>query len=416
MRRLDLVVVGGGTGGLVSAHIGAALGARVALVERERTGGDCLWTGCVPSKALLASAELAHRMRTASALGLQPADPQVDLAAVMRHVRAAQAAIEPQDSPARLRAAGVEVIEADATFTGTDALSAGGRELRFRSAIVATGSQPVVPGVPGLEAAGPLTSDTVWELDALPGRLLVLGGGPIGCELGQAFGRLGSHVTLVEEDPRLLGREEEAAGRLIEDRLRAEGVDVRTGRRLTEVTEGAVAHLEGAAGSEQVGFDRVIVAAGRTPRTAGLGLDRAGVETDAHGAIAVDARLRTSNRRVYAAGDVVAGGLPFTHVAAHHARVAAPNALLSLRRRTEHGGIPWVTFTDPEVARVGCTAAQARARWASGRASSTSTTPSSTAPSRPGRPTGSPGSSATRAGASSARRSPRRGAARRSRR
>jgi pyruvate/2-oxoglutarate dehydrogenase complex dihydrolipoamide dehydrogenase (E3) component len=355
----------------VSALIAAGLGARVALVERERTGGDCLWTGCVPSKALLASAGLAHGMRTAAALGLPACEPAVDLAAVMRRVREAQAAIEPQDSPRRLRSAGVEVIEADAAFTGPRTLAVPGRELRFTRALVATGSRPLVPPVPGLEEAGPLTSETVWDLDELPARLLVLGGGPIGCELGQGFARLGAQVTLVEQGPRLLAHEEEAASELIEARLREEGVRVHTGIELTAVEAGEPARsgpsgAEGVAtldGAEEVRFDRVLVATGREPRTDGLGLERAGVAVDDRGAVVVDERLRTSNAAVYAAGDVVAGGLPFTLPEPHHARVATPNALLGLRQRVERRAIPWVTFTDPEVARVGLTAAQARERW-----------------------------------------------------
>jgi len=367
-------VVGGGTGGLVGALIAAGLGARVVLVERERTGGDCLWTGCVPSKALLASAALAQRMRDAGGLGLPAVDPQVDLAAVMRHVQAAQAALEPQDSPERLRAAGVEVIQAQARFTGPRSLAVDGRELRFRRALVATGSHPVVPGV--VRDADPLTSDTVWDLRELPRRLLVLGGGAVGCELGQAFARLGAQVTLVESEARLLGHEEATASRLIAERLAGEGVDIRLGRRVTAVAglpaaPGAaggrrtadVATLDGPAGREEVEFDRVLVATGREPRTGDLGVDRAGIALDARAAIVADGRLRTANPAVYAAGDVVAGGLPFTHVAAHHARVATPNAVLGLRRRVDHGAVPWVTFTDPEVARVGLTAAQARERW-----------------------------------------------------
>lgn len=361
-RRYDLVVIGGGTAGLVSAQIAAGLGARVALVERERTGGECLWTGCIPSKALLSAADLAHRMRTAAALGLPASDPHIDLRRVMAHVRAAQAAIEPQDSPERLRAAGVEVIVGEAAFAGPRAIAVGGRELRFNRALVATGSRPVVPPISGLRDAGPLTSDSVWDLDELPPRLLVLGGGSIGCELSQGFARLGSHVTLVELGPRLLAQEEEAASRLIESRLQGEGVQVRTRTRLMAIASGA-ATLTAPAGADEIEFDRVLVATGREPRTDGLGLERAGVAVDDRGAVVVDERLRTSNPAVYAAGDVVAEGLPFTHVAAHHARIATPNALLGLRRRADRRAIPWVTFTDPEVARVGLTAAQARERW-----------------------------------------------------
>lgn len=363
MKRHDLVIVGGGTGGLVGAHIAAGVGARVALIERARTGGDCLWTGCVPSKSLLAAARLAHRMRHADRVGLPPVQPEIDFQAVMAHVRRAQAVIEPQDSPERLRKAGVEVIEDEAVFTGERSLRAGDRELRFRRAVLASGSEPVILPVPGLEGAEPLTSENVWELTALPGRLVVVGGGPIGCELAQAFARLGSSVVLVEHDPRLLAVEEERAGRLIESAFAAEGIDVRTGVSVESVTSaGAGAGAATLSDGTEVAFDRILAATGRSPRLTGLGLEAAGIRFDEDSGVETDDRLRTTNSSVYAVGDVT-GTLPFTHVAAYHARVAVPNALFGLRRRADHDGIPWVTFTDPEVARVGLTHEQARERW-----------------------------------------------------
>lgn len=358
--RYDLVVLGGGTGGLVSAFVAAGIGARVALVERERTGGDCLWTGCVPSKSLLAAARLAHRMRHADAVGLSAVEPAIDFAAVMDRVHAAIAEIEPHDSPARLRGAGVEVIEGDGRFLDDGTLEVGSRRLRFAHAIIATGAAPVLPPVDGLTGDDVLTTDTVWDLRERPGRLIVLGGGPIGCELGQAFARLGSEVTIVEATGRLLGHEEPDASALVADRLRAEGIDVRTGvtaRAVQRDGDGARLLLDD--GSAPA-FDRLLVAAGRAPRTAGIGLDAAGVQTGASGEVRVDARLRTTARRIFAVGDVTAQ-LPFTHVAAHHARVATINALFGARREVSTT-IPWVTFCDPEVARVGLTAAQARER------------------------------------------------------
>ncbi len=368
-ERLDLVVLGGGTGGLVCAMIAAETGARVALVERARTGGDCLWTGCVPSKTLIATAALAHGMRHADDVGLQPTEPRIDLRAVMAHVRRTIAAIEPHDSPARLRAAGVQVIQADGRFAGPGALLAGDRLLRFRAAIIATGSRPALPPIPGLSSASALTSDTIWDLERLPDRLAVLGGGPIGCELSQAFARLGARVTLVEMAERLLAREEPHAGELIAERLREEGVEVRLSRRGGEVRASEEGRgwlvLEPAAGSagggEVVEFDQLLVAGGREPRTVGIGLEHVGVELDQRGAIRVDERLRTTAPGIYAVGDVT-GLLPFTHVAAHHARVATPNALFHARGRVART-VPWVTFTDPEVARVGLTEAEARERW-----------------------------------------------------
>jgi len=355
--RYDLVVLGGGTAGLVSSLIAAGTGARVALIERDRTGGDCLWTGCVPSKSLIAAAGLAHRMRHADAVGLEPVEPRIDFARVNDHVWRAIRTIEPQDSPERLRAAGVDVIEAAGRFTAPGRIDVPGRELRWRTAIIATGSNPVLPPLPGLADADPLTTDTMWELRELPGRLVVLGGGPIGCELAQAFARLGSQVALVEMADRLLLKEEPRASALVAERLRAEGVAVRTAARATEVRDGELLLDSG----EAVPFDQILVATGRAPRTDDLGLEAAGVRVDERGAVIVDRRLRTSAAGVYAAGDVTAL-LPFTHVAAHHARVASSNALFHTRTRVTET-LPWVTFTDPEVGRVGLTEAQARERW-----------------------------------------------------
>jgi pyruvate/2-oxoglutarate dehydrogenase complex dihydrolipoamide dehydrogenase (E3) component len=359
--RYDLVVLGAGTGGLVSSLIAAGLGARVALVERDRPGGDCLWTGCVPSKALLAAAGLAHRMRSADAVGLSPHEPAIDFARVMDRISRAIETIEPHDSPARLRAAGIEVVEAEGRFTGPGRLQAGDRELRWRAAIVATGAAPALPAIPGLGDVDPLTTDTVWHLRERPARLVVLGGGPIGCELGQAFARLGSEVTIVEVADRLLLREEEPASELIAARLAGEGIDIRLGRRATEVRSTGELVLDAPGGQETVAFDRILVATGRAPRTDRLGLDAVGVAVNEHGAVAVDGRLRTSARGIYAVGDVT-GLAPFTHVAAHHARVATSNALFLTRGRIAPV-LPWVTFTDPEVARVGMTEAEARQRW-----------------------------------------------------
>ena len=355
--RYDLVVLGGGTGGLVSSLIAAGTGARVALVERERTGGDCLWTGCVPSKSLIAAASLAHRMRHAADVGLEPVEPRIEFAAVMDHVWRAIRTIEPHDSPERLRAAGIDVIHAAGHFSGPGRIQAGDRELRFRAAIIATGSRPAVPPIPGLEAVEPLTTDTVWDLRELPARLVVLGGGPIGCELSQAFARLGAQVTLVEMADRLLLKEEPRASHLIAQRLGQEGVDVRVGHAATTIRSGQLILESGDAAA----FDRILVATGRAPRTSDLGLDAVGVATDDAAAVDVDRRLRTSAAGIYAVGDVTAL-LPFTHVAAHHARIATPNALFHTRTKTSQT-LPWVTFTDPEVARVGLTEAQARQRW-----------------------------------------------------
>lgn len=367
-RRYDLAVLGGGAAGLVAAHGAAGLGARVVLVERHRqTGGDCLWTGCVPSKSLIAAADLAQRMRGADAVGLAPVEPEIDFARVMAHVRAARRRIEPQDSVERLRAHGVEVVHGAARFAGPGRVVVEDRQvLSFRTAVIATGSSPIVPSIDGLEDADPLTNETVWDLRDLPGRLLVLGGGPTGCELGQAFARLGSKVTLLELGAGLLTGEELEAQRLIADRLRAEGVELRLAAEALRVA--GVAGRSGRLVVEQGGtedslpFDRILVAAGRRPETTDLGLEAVGVQLDDRGAVKVDATMRTTATRVFAAGDVT-GSLPFTHVAAHQARTAVGNALFHTRRSFTTGAVPWVTLTDPEVARVGLTEAQARRRF-----------------------------------------------------
>ena len=372
MARRDLIVVGGGTAGLVAAIGAASQGAAVTLVERERTGGDCLWTGCVPSKALLAAASAAHTARHSSHLGVHTDRVTVDLAQVMDHVRGAISAIEPHDSPDRLRADGVEVLHGEARFVADDAVAVDGRRLRFRRAMVATGAAPVLPPIDGLADAAPLTTDTIWELEELPPRLVVLGGGPIGCELGQAFARLGAEVTIVELEPRLLPREEPEASEAVRAALVREGVDVRTGARAAGVTPSPdgrggwrLALDRAGAAPDEVAFDRILVAVGRRPRTAELGLDTAGIEVDDRGAVVVDDRLRTTNPRVSAGGDVTAL-LPFTHVAAIHGATVVQNALFGLRARVDHERIPWVTFTDPEVGRVGLSVAEARQRYGPG--------------------------------------------------
>ncbi len=291
-------------------------------------------------------------------------EPPIDFARVMEHVWGAIRAIEPQDSPGRLRGAGVDVIETQGRLAAPGVIETGERQLYYRAAIIATGSRPAVPPIPGVKESEPLNTDTVWDLRELPARLVVLGGGPIGCELAQAFCRLGASVTMVEMADRLLLKEEPRASELILSRLEADGVDVRLGARATGVRDrdGGGKELT-LAGLEQapIRFDRVLVATGRVPRSEGLGLEQVGVQTDARGAVVVDSRLRTTAPGIFAVGDAT-GLLPFTHVAAHHARVATPNALFHSRTQVD-SVIPWVTFTDPEVARVGLTEQDARDRW-----------------------------------------------------
>ncbi len=349
----DLLVVGGGTAGIVGAKTAARLGARVLLVERERTGGDCLWTGCVPSKALLAAAGVAASARTGHRFGIAVAEVSVDFAKVMDHVRAAIAYIAPGDSVEALERASVAVRTGTARFTGPDSAEIDGTTVRFRQALLATGASPAVPPIPGLSDVEYLTSDTVWGLSKLPAELVVLGGGSIGCELGQAFARLGSRVCVVEGAPRILPREDPLAATELARALVDDGVDLRTGSGVARIEPTApgcgVLHLES---GQQVPFSCLLVAVGRAPRTGEVGLAAAGVEVDDREFVVVDALLRTTNPRIWAAGDLT-GHPQFTHTAGVHASLAASNAILGVRRKVDLTAVPRVTFTDPEVAAVG---------------------------------------------------------------
>lgn len=352
----DLLVIGGGTAGIVGAKTAARLGARVALIERERTGGDCLWTGCVPSKALLAAASRAAGARHATALGVFAGDVSVNFDAVMRHVRATIAAIEPIDSPEALRDAGVHVIKGDATFTGPRAVEVNGRRVAFHHALIATGGSPAVPPVPGLVEAAPLTSDTVWDLASLPDTMVVMGGGSIGVELGQAFARLGTRVTIVEAAPRIIPREDPDAAELVHAALVRDGVEVLTGNTAVFVDgkpggPGTITVEDSSGTTREVAYDRLLVAVGRRPRSVDLGLEVAEVALE-KGSVTVDAQLRTTNPRIWAAGDITTHP-QFTHVAGSHGSLAASNAVLGVRRAADVAAIPRVTFTDPEVAAVG---------------------------------------------------------------
>jgi len=362
--RYDLVVLGGGAAGLVAAQTAAALGARVVLVERqEQPGGDCLFTGCVPSKSLIASAKLAHDMRTADRLGLDPREPEPDLARVMERVQQVIDRAGEPDTPAALAEKGVEVLRGAGRFVAPGKVEVGERTLDYRAALIATGSVPAIPDLPGLRDADPLTNETVFDLRELPKRLAVLGGGPVGVELAQAFARLGARVEIVEASGTLLPKEEHEAGRFIGSVLEEEGVQVHAGspaERVESGEGGRGGRLVTAEGNE-IDYDRLLVALGRRAVTGNLGLETVGVETTADGAVRVDERLRTTGDRIFAAGDVV-GQLYFTHVAAYHGLVSASNALFRTRLKVDYKQVPWVTFTDPEVARVGMSEAQATER------------------------------------------------------
>lgn len=345
----DLVIIGGGTAGLVAAAGAAALGARVALVERERLGGDCLWTGCVPSKALIAAARRRH-------LG-----GRGDWAEAAAWMRSARARIATHDDPERFRAMGVDVVLSPARLAGAGRVEVADRVLRAPRVVIATGSLPVAPPIPGLEETGYLTHRTAFEQASLPPSIAVLGGGPIGLELAQTYARLGAKVTVLELLPEVLPTEDPEAGRLIRERLAAEGVTVRTGFRAVRVaTDGAAKKMICGAQGERVTADEILVATGRRPDTAGLEAERAGVALE-RGAVRVNARLETTAPGIWAAGDVT-GGLQFTHVADYMARLVVRNALTPLKATASYRVVPWVTYTDPEVARVGLTEADAVAR------------------------------------------------------
>ena len=376
MQHYDLVVIGGGTAGLVTAAGSAGIGARVALVERDRMGGECLWTGCVPSKALIAAGRSAAESRNAERYGVHSGQTEVDFGAAMRWVRDVQQRIAPHDSPERFRALGIDVIQGDARFTGARSVSVDGRTLSAKRVVLATGSSPAVPPIPGLADVPYLTNETIFSLTERPATLLVLGGGPIGLELAQAFTRLGSTVHVFEASPRLLPREDHETAELLGQRLEADGVRLHVGMTATHVERGpdgrgirltATSNSDSTNGSREtltLDGDALLVATGRTPRLDGLELARAGVEAG-KGGIMVDEALRTTAEGVWAAGDCV-GPLRFTHVADYQARLVVRNAFFPLRDKADYSVVPWVTFTEPELAHVGLTEEEARERHGDG--------------------------------------------------
>jgi pyruvate/2-oxoglutarate dehydrogenase complex dihydrolipoamide dehydrogenase (E3) component/uncharacterized membrane protein YdjX (TVP38/TMEM64 family) len=370
-QRFDrnLVVIGAGAGGLVTAYIAAAVKAKVTLAEGHKMGGDCLNFGCVPSKALIRSAKLAKQLQTADAFGIREASGRVDFAAVMARIQRVVAQIEPHDSVARYTALGVEVVQGHARITSpwsVELSTAGGerRTLSTRNIVIAAGARPFIPPIPGLADVGCLTSDTVWNLTECPKRLLVLGGGPIGCELAQSFARLGSQVTQVEMLPRLMAREDPDAAELVADALRHDGVAVLTGHQALRCEQvGGVKRLIVKHGEVEraIEFDVLLCAVGRSARVEGYGLEELGIPLTPRKTIATDAYLRTRYPNIYAVGDV-AGPYQLTHAAAHQAWYAAVNALFGRFRRfkADYSVMPWTTFTDPEVARVGLSETEAK--------------------------------------------------------
>lgn len=364
MDEWDVVVVGGGTAGITAARSANLQGARVALIERAPAlGGECTFVGCVPSKTLIEVSRIHWSLRQGARYGIHADGLRLDFAELMAHKDAVIADINRDERPELFAEAGITVLHGDAVFTGPHKVSVGGETHRFASAVIATGSDPRVPAGIGLEQVAYLTNANVFDLDRLPDRLVVLGGGPIGLELGQAFSRLGSQVTVIHQGPRLLEKEEPEVGDLVAELLEAEGMHVHLATTATRVVRrgaGIAVSASGEDGPLDVVGDALLVATGRAPRVAGLGLDALGVEAVPSG-IRVDRTLRTSAPHVFAAGDVT-GGLLFTHVASYEGRIAGHNAAGRRRHTTDYRVVPWVTFLDPEVARVGLTEADARAR------------------------------------------------------
>jgi pyruvate/2-oxoglutarate dehydrogenase complex dihydrolipoamide dehydrogenase (E3) component/uncharacterized membrane protein YdjX (TVP38/TMEM64 family) len=366
----NLVVIGAGSAGLVAAYIAAAVKAKVTLIEKQRMGGDCLNTGCVPSKALIRTAKLLSQIARSSEFGVRKATAEFDFADAMERVQKVIRTVAPHDSAERYTRLGVEVIEGEARIVSPWAVNvrtaAGTRMLSTRAIVVATGARPFVPPIPGLEAVDYLTSDNIWELRDLPRRLVVLGGGPIGCELAQTFARFGSRVIQVEMMPRLLSREDPEVSDFIARRFRDEGIDLRLGYQVKRilVENGEKILVAEHQGQEiRIPFDRILVAVGRIANTEGYGLEELGIATTKSRTVETDEFLRTIYPNIYVCGDA-AGPFQFTHTAAHQAWYASVNALFGVFRkfRADYRVIPWATFTDPEVARVGLNEQEAEAR------------------------------------------------------
>ena len=354
--RYNLVVIGGGTAGLVTAAGAAGLGAKVALVEKHLLGGDCLNYGCVPSKALIRASRAAADVARACDFGIRvPAGVEVDFAAVMERMRRLRANISPHDSARRFTELGVDVFLGSASFAGRDAIRVDDQVLRFKKAVIATGARAGAPTIPGLAEVGYLTNETVFSLTERPRRLAVIGSGPIGCELAQAFARFGSTVDLLEVAPRILGREDADASEIVAQALLEDGVRIHLGVRIERAArDGRSKTLEinGPQGERQLEVDEILVGVGRIPNVEGLSLEAAGVKYDHREGVHVNDRLKTTNPRIFAAGDICSR-YKFTHAADAMARIVIQNALFMGRAKTSTLTIPWCTYTDPEVAHVG---------------------------------------------------------------
>ncbi len=365
--RYNVVVIGGGSAGLISAYMCAAVKAKVALVEKHRMGGDCLNTGCVPSKALLRSAHFVHDLKRHQEFGVKDLSYTLDFAQVMERVQKKIQAIEPHDSVERYTQLGVDCIKGNAEILDTRRVRVGDQILQAKHLILALGASPLVPPIEGLAQIPYLTSDNLWNLRELPGRLLVLGGGPIGCEMAQAFARFGSAVTLVEMLPQLLSKEDEDAALLVQKHLEHDGVRIMTSSKALSVqkeSNGYSLKCQKADGTQEaVGFDHILLALGRKANTASINWSSLGIQLNPNGTIKTDAYLRTTQSHIYACGDVT-GPYQLTHAASHQAWYCAMNALFSpfVKFKADYRVLPWVTFTDPEIAQVGLNEKTAKAQ------------------------------------------------------
>ena len=358
--KYDVVVIGGGSGGLVVAAAAAQLKAKVALIERDRLGGDCLWFGCVPSKSLIHASRIAYQVKNAAKFGIYTQPPEIEFAKATNHVQQVISNIEPHDSPERFRGLGVEVIFGEGKFIDRKTFEINGQKLTARAFVIATGSRPGIPPIEGLKSAGFLTNEKVFSLEERPNSLAIIGAGPIGCELGQAFSRLGSEVTIISSKNQILPKEDPEAAQVVQAQFQSEGINI-----LSEVRAEKVEVINGkkqvTATGKTITVDEILVSAGRLPNVESLNLEAAGVEIGKKGII-VNEKLQTTNSKIYACGDVI-GGYQFTHVAGYEAVVVLTNALFFPISKANYRVIPWATFTDPELARVGLTEKQAKERY-----------------------------------------------------
>ena len=356
----DICVIGGGSGGLFVAAGASQMGAEVVLLERGKMGGDCLNYGCVPSKAAIAAAHTAHVVRGSDKFGIKAVEPTVDFQGVHDHIHGIIAAIAPLDSVERFEGLGVTVIQEEGHFTGPREVIAGNTIIQAQKFVISTGSSAGVPPIPGIDATPYLTNETIFDLTKAPDHLIVVGGGPIGSELAQAYRRLGANVTLLELGS-VLGKIDPEITEVVKRRMIKEGIDIREGIKITKVSkepEGISVRLETDGKEDVIGGSHLLITAGRSPNLDALDLEKAGIKYDRRG-IDIDARLRTSNKRVFAIGDV-AGGLQFTHAASYHAGIIIRNILFKLPAKVHYDAFPWVTYTDPEIAHVGQTELQAK--------------------------------------------------------